>query len=137
MADRNGSSEEYSMKDIPRILSLHEQSKETESMLHHSLSTISQSPPPYSNVSLHGPPSYKTIFPAFFRTFSLPPEDNDRRPDGQSSDEEPRSVHKLSILVCICFVLVIMLTIGYCMVYVYSNKNSDYLTSRSNATKIA
>ena len=34
---------------------------------------MTQSPPPYSNVTIQAPPSYKDLFPTFFRTFSLSP----------------------------------------------------------------
>ena len=64
--------DEFPTTHIPSIVLLQEENEDIEPALIHSVSIISQPPPPYASIAFEGPPSYKEIFPTLFRTFSLP-----------------------------------------------------------------
>ena len=50
--------------------------KKTKRVFFPSASSSVHSPPPYDHITVQAPPSYKDLFPAFFRTFSLSPGSN-------------------------------------------------------------
>ena len=74
MPNENGSEDHLKVEIPAPIISTRLNSKSDEKKSSsNSTSSVTKSPPAYDNVCIQAPPSYKDIFPSFFRTFSLAP----------------------------------------------------------------
>ena len=78
-----------------------------------SISVISQPPPPYPQADNEGPPSYKTLFPKFFRTFSKPATGDEQDDGGDFVDGDDHSgAVKDCKIVCSMLFVILLVTIG-------------------------